>query len=42
MMPLDDTSFPTMGFDAFMFSENFQYDLANLWNKEYSPGSQME
>ena len=30
MMPLDDTGFPTMGFDAFMFSESFQWDLANL------------
>jgi hypothetical protein len=30
MMPIDDMGFPTMGFDAFTFSEIFEWDLANL------------
>lgn len=41
-MPIDDMGFPTLGFDAFMFSENFEWDLANLWNQDFSPGSQVE
>lgn len=42
MMPLDSTGFPTMGFDAFMFSETFEWDLARMWDQEYSPASQTE
>ena len=41
-MLIDDMGFPTLGFDAFMFSENFEWDLANLWNQEVSPASNVE
>ena len=33
-MPLNNMGFPTMGFDAFMFSENFEWDLARMWDQE--------